>query len=251
MTKKEILSHTAHRPWPLPSGPWVMQQTWQDLLFAHWPVPPEELRPLIPEGLNLDIFEGKAWVGITPFKMRDVRFRLLPPIPTATNFYEVNVRTYVHLNGRHGIYFFSLDASSTLSVMGARFGAFLPYFRANISVEENNDGFDYKSKRTGSKKVPADLHVKYKPVSPAFESKKGSLEEWLIERYCLFQPLSKNKIIEIDIHHLKWPLHKAEAQIIENTIALPEDIKLTGEPLVHYARKLEMMAWPMKVVSPQ
>src|SRR5690349_11761228 len=133
-----VLSSTAHRPWPVPELPWVMVQRWHDLLFAHWALPPDHLRPLIPSNLELDTFEGKAWIGVIPFWMSGVRIRALPPVPTASMFPELNVRTYVRApqqRDRPGVYFFSLDAASVLAVLGARAGAGLPYFWANMGVK--------------------------------------------------------------------------------------------------------------------
>src|SRR3954452_365601 len=122
-----IARQTAHRPWPPPDGPRVIAQTWQDLLFAHWPVSPEALRPHIPPRLHLDTFDGAAWIGIVPFDLSHLaprgaagRFGLAFP--------ELNVRTYVTIEDKPGIWFFSLDAASILAVLGARAAYHLPYF---------------------------------------------------------------------------------------------------------------------------
>lgn len=248
MTKKEILQIKDHRPFPMPKSPWVMQQTWKDLLFIHYKIPYNTLRALVPQELELDTYNEETWISITPFKMRNVRFRMMPPIPTATNFLEMNLRTYVKLNGKGGIYFFSLDASSTLSVIGARTGAFLPYFTANMSVNEENGVFHFKSRRNRDNKIGLD--VKYKPKSTPFESSKGSLEEWLVERYCLFQESVKGKFLEIDIHHLKWPLQQAEAQIMANTLTEPLGFAIPDTPpLINFSKCQKVLVWPPKIVS--
>jgi uncharacterized protein len=242
--EEDLLSHQEHRPFPLPSGPWIMEQSWDDLLFAHWPVNPEFIVSQIPRELTLETWEGQAYLGVVPFKMRGVKFRVAPPIPTATDFLELNVRTYVTYKGRPGIYFFSLDASSSLAVMGARAGAGLKYFRAKMHAEEKDGRFIYSSQRIFGGE--ASLKISYKPVSDQiYESEKGSLEEWLTERYCLFsQPLSGN-LLEVDIHHLKWPLQKASADIEINTMALPLGINLRGSPShLHYAKHLKVLIWP-------
>ena len=122
-----------------PAGPWVMVQRWHDLLFAHWRCPITELRPLIPEPLEIDTFDGSAWIGVIPFYMSGVRMRATPPVPTANAFEELNVRTYVTLDGRPGIWFFSLDCASSLAVLGARIGIYLPYFRASMSMVRNGE----------------------------------------------------------------------------------------------------------------
>ena len=120
MTPEQALSSANSRPWPPPDSPWVMSQIWRKLLFAHWPVPAEMVRPLLPAGLALDTWDGQAWLGIVPFQMERVRFRGLPGIPTATRFGELNVRTYVTADDKPGVFFFSLDAGSLLAVLGAR-----------------------------------------------------------------------------------------------------------------------------------
>jgi uncharacterized protein len=246
MKMKEILEVTEHRPFPLPKAPWVMQQTWVDLLFAHWKIPQEILRRRIPQSLELDTYQGETYIAVTPFKMRDVKFHLLPPIPTATDFLEVNVRTYVKKEGKPGIYFFSLDASSTLSTIGARLGTNLPYHRADMNVTEADGKFNYSSYR---RDAPAELEVTYQPVSEIFESDPGSLEEFLTERYCLFQEIGEKKLIEIDIHHVKWPLQVADALFAKNTITRPAGIKLPDEkPLLHFSRSVKVAIWPVKII---
>src|SRR5437899_137300 len=120
MDATAILNTTDHRPYPLPKGPWVMTQTWHELLFSHWPIAPEALRPLIPAVLPLDTFEGQCWVGIIPFRMSNVRPRGAPAMPALSQFHELNVRTYVTVGGIPGVYFFSLDAGNPLAVVTAR-----------------------------------------------------------------------------------------------------------------------------------
>src|SRR5690242_14221163 len=122
------LDSVTHRPWPLPAGSWVMAQTWHDLLFAHWPVETELLKAIVPDQLPLDIFDGHGWVGIIPFRMSRIHARNLPPIPGLSQFPELNLRTYVTLDGKPGVYFFSLDAASLSAVWTARAWFRLPYF---------------------------------------------------------------------------------------------------------------------------
>jgi uncharacterized protein YqjF (DUF2071 family) len=115
-----LLQSITHRPWPLPSSPWVMQQVWHDLLFAHWPLPHDLLRPLIPAQLELDRFDGQCWVGVVPFRMSGIRGRGMPALPGLSRFPELNVRTYVTHGGKSGVYFFSLDAANLPAVWVAR-----------------------------------------------------------------------------------------------------------------------------------
>jgi uncharacterized protein YqjF (DUF2071 family) len=142
------LPPTDHRPWPLPSSPWVMRQKWHDLLFMHWRIPPQTLRPLVPAALELDHFEGSAWLGVVPFRMTGVRLRGTPAIPGLSAFPELNVRTYVSAGGKPGVWFFSLDAASAIAVAAARAWFHLPYFRARMSLEAHGDEIRYQSHRT-------------------------------------------------------------------------------------------------------
>src|SRR5688500_423833 len=161
-----ILEETAHRPWPMPHSPWIMTQTWHDLLFAHWRVDPAELRPLVPAAFELDLYEGQAWVGIVPFRMTNVAPRGVPALPWVSAFPELNVRTYVRAGGRGGVYFFSLDASNPLAVGVARTLAHLPYYTADMSVQESNGWIKYGSRRKASE-LAAEFHGRDRPAGPA------------------------------------------------------------------------------------
>ncbi len=136
-----------HRPWPLPAGPWVMAQRWHDLLFAHWPVPAAEVRVLVPAGVEIDTFDGVAWLGVVPFRMSDVRLRGTPALPWLSFFPELNVRTYVVRDGKPGVWFFSLDAGNIAAVAIARRWFHLPYFHASMHIAERDAWMHYQSAR--------------------------------------------------------------------------------------------------------
>lgn len=232
-----------HRPWPLPSGPWIMEQTWNDLLFAHWPVSPKILRPLVPPVLSLDTFEGQCWVAITPFHMTGIRIRCIPPLPGFSRFPELNVRTYVSFRGKPGVYFFSLDAGSRAAVWAARATYRLPYFHARMSVEQQEgDWIAYRSSRDSD----AEFHAKYRPRAPIELRSPGPLANWLTERYCLYT-VYRNSVFRAEIHHQQWPLQDAEAETSENTMAIAAGIKLPEIlPLLHFSKKLQVLIWPLK-----
>jgi uncharacterized protein len=246
----EILTETAHRPWPLPNRPWVMVQRWHDLLFAHWPLPPEHIRPLIPPELELDTFEGKAWVGVIPFWMSGVRFRAMPPVPTASRFPELNVRTYVRAPqdpNKPGVYFFSLDAASVLAVLGARAGAGLPYFWADMKADLAGEEVRYSSVRRQSPRG-AELFAAYRPVGPVAEG-KSDLERFVTERYCLYVVRSR-RIHRIQIHHLPWPLQPAEAEFSRNTMAEVHGIQLPSKsPVLQFSKFLEVYIFAPEQIS--
>lgn len=237
------LETTAHRPWRLPIGRWTWQQAWYDLLFAHWPVDSAVLRPLVPAELEIDTHDGQAWIGVVPFRMR-IQRRGLPGIPTARHFPELNVRTYVKHQGKPGVWFFSLDASSLLAVWGARMFFHLPYFHAQMSVRRDGEWIDYTSVRRGPQ--PARFAARYRPVVPVGLAEHGSLEHWLTERYCLFARSRKGIWWCGDIHHAPWPLQAAEAEIRENLMLAPLGLpRPEGQPLLHFAREINVALWPL------
>jgi hypothetical protein len=245
----QILEDTAHRPWPLPEGPWFMTQSWHDLLFAHWPVDARALQETLPAGLPLDLYEGQAWLGIIPFRMTNVAPRGVPSIPFVSAFPELNVRTYVTLGGRPGIYFFSLDAGSALAVAAARTMFHLPYFSATMAVEEVNGEISYSSKRSTRMDGVAEFVATYRPVGAVELPRPGTLEHFLTERYCLYTVDDSFRAKRLNIHHWPWPLQVAEARITVNTMADAAGIRLPSTaPLLHFARRQDMVAWPMSDV---
>ncbi|TVP48390.1 MAG: DUF2071 domain-containing protein [Gemmatimonadales bacterium] len=239
-----------------------MFMRWSELAFLHWPVPAALLRPLLPQELTLDTFEGEAWLGIVPFRMEGTRARPAPPIPTATNFPELNVRTYVRGGGpgggRAGVWFFSLDASSRLAVLGARVGVNLPYFHADMEIEGSlDDGVRFASRRRGAGWPGAAVHLEsaalrctYRAVGDVFHAAPGSLEHWLTERYCLFGRFRSGAVYFMDVHHLPWPLREGRVELEANSVAEAAGIPLHPDiaPLVHVAGSLDVRAWlPVKL----
>jgi uncharacterized protein len=240
-----VVEESAHRPWPLPEGEWLQAQTWERLLFAHWRLPAEALRPHVPSELPLDTFDGAAWLGVTPFHVSGLRMRGLPALPVLSSFLEVNVRTYVTLDDRPGIFFFSLDAESRLAVLGARWAYRLPYFLAGMSAWHGGDGqIEYESRRSDTHGHRAVLRGRFGPNGPVATPTPGSLEHFLTERYCLYT-LYEGAVHWAEIQHPPWPLQSAEAELEENTMPPPE-IELTGEPLCHFAGRQDVVLWGLE-----
>lgn len=218
-----------------------MKQTWLDLLFAHWRVPVESLRPLIPGKLSLETFDGSAWLGIVPFRIAGSRFRLgevpiLPPFP------ELNVRTYVRLGDKPGVWFFSLDAASLLAVAGARALYQLPYYPARMEAKRSAEGMImYSSERTAS---TARFRCSYMPRGEPRNPQRESLEEFLTERYRLYTSLA-GRLLYCDIHHAPWDLRDAECSIEENGMARALGIELEGEPVLHFSERRSVLIWPL------
>src|SRR5918998_4467566 len=163
-----ILGRTEHRTYPLPEGTWALGMSWRDLLFMHWPVRADSLRPLVPPALKLDTFDGNAWLGVVPFRMTGVRPRFVPPVPALSNFPEINLRTYVTAGGIPGIWFFSLDAHNPVAVRLARATFHLPYFDARMSCRPSDDGLLYRSARTHRGAPPAEFAARYEPSGDRF-----------------------------------------------------------------------------------
>jgi uncharacterized protein len=243
VSQGRVVAETAHRPWPLPSEPWVMAQSWEDLLFAHWRVPASVLRPLVPKPLPVETFDGSAWLGITPFEVSGVRLRGTAPAPWLSRFPEVNVRTYTSCGGKPGIWFFSLDAAWAAVVAAARLTYRLPYHRADMAIVRSDDRIEYRSARRSR---PAALELEYAPAGVAAPPRPGTLEHWLTERYCLYTLDDRGRVLRAEIHHPPWPLQPAGASIRANTmapggLALPAD-----EPLLHFARRQDVVVWPLR-----
>lgn len=220
-----------------------MAQTWTDLLFAHWEVAPHALEAVVPPQLPLDTFEGRAWIAVTPFGVRNLRLRLTFPMPFLSSFPEVNVRTYVTVAGKAGIYFFSLDADSAFAVATARRLYRLPYFRARMSIRRDGGEVRYASERTGVEAAPpASFRGSYRPVGDTFQAAAGTLEHWLTERYCLYT-VPDGRILRAEIHHPPWPLQPARATIARNTMPPPGVELPDTEPLLHFARRQDVLIW--------
>lgn len=206
---------------------------WRDLLFAHWPVSVEVLAALLPKtspALELDTFEGRAWLGIVPFTMRGIHVRGWPPVPGASAFPELNVRTYVIANGRPGVWFFSLDAAHLLAVRVARSTFHLPYFDADMTVTPHGDGVAYASWRTHSGGGTAELVANYQPMGPVYRSLPGSLDHWLTERYRLFAADPAGRLMRGEIEHHPWPLQPARAEFRSLNMSRWLGLDLPDEP---------------------
>jgi uncharacterized protein len=242
--QQRTLEELGHRPWPLPEGSWVQGQTWCDLLFAHWRVPAERLRRVMPSTLPLHLYDdGSAWLSITPFLVKGVRLRRTPPLPWISHFPELNVRTYVELDGKPGIYFFSLDAGRRAAVIGARRMYRLPYFHARMRVDRVGARIDYESERIDSSGLPAAFRGQY---SPSGEITHDHLARWLAERYCAYVVDERGRPLRIDIHHPPWPLQPADGALEAQGMADQIGIGLEGEPLLHFSARQDTLIWPLR-----
>ncbi len=249
MAAHDLLSRTDHRPYPLPDRPWALSMHWYDLLFMHWPVPPDALRGFIPDALSVDTFGGEAWLGVVPFEMSQVRPRGVPSVPWLSRFPELNLRTYVKdADGKAGVWFFSLDAHNPVAVRLARWSFSLPYFDADMTCEADGDAVRYRSRRTHRGVPGASFEGTYQPTGAVLD-RSEEIEHFLTERYCLYSANRRGDVFRGDIHHEPWPLQSAEIDLTTN--AMTEQIGITlpdDEPLLHFSRQLEVVAWlPQKI----
>ncbi|TVQ29883.1 MAG: DUF2071 domain-containing protein [Phycisphaeraceae bacterium] len=204
-----------------PRGMPVMKMRWESLLFAHWRIDASLLRPLVPEALDIETYDGSAWIGVIPFTMSGVRASFLPPIPGTHSFHELNVRTYVRPPGapEHdaGVWFFSLDAASRLAVRGARLTFGLPYYDAGMRLDRRENEVRYTSRRTHRGAVDAEFEAVWTEGNPLPRTSPGSLEHFLTERYCLYA-LRRGMLCRGRIVHEPWPLRSAEVSMWRSTM---------------------------------
>ncbi|MEX0886065.1 MAG: DUF2071 domain-containing protein [Phycisphaeraceae bacterium] len=264
-----------HRPWPLPRSPWVMRMRWHRLLFMHWAIDPAALRPLVPAPLELDTLAGRAYLGVIPFTMSDVRPRLTPRLGRLSRFPELNVRTYVRVGDKPGVYFFSLDIPRRLPVHVARGVYRLAYYLAEMSVDVASDGeVRYQSRRlptapsthqraeTSDQKwrrprmlrhlphpvdpaAPAEFRATYRATGAPAYPEPGTLAHFVTERYCLYTVTPGGRPLRGEIHHGPWPLQPAAAILDAQTMTAPLGLSLPeAQPVLHYAHEMEVVAWP-------
>jgi hypothetical protein len=231
------------RGWP------IMRQQWGKLLFMHWPISADLIRPLIPRRLTIDTFDGSAWIGVVPFTMWGVRPAFAPPVPGLSAFHELNVRTYVHLDGVPGVWFFSLDAESALAVWAARAFYHLPYFNARMRLKQQGRTILYTSHRTHARAAPAEFEAAWiikDALQPA--SEPGSLTFFLTERYCLYAA-HRDRLFRCRIFHPSWPLQEASISSYRSTMIESHGLPTPeGEPLLHYAEALRVDIWMLREV---
>ncbi|HVS17261.1 MAG TPA: DUF2071 domain-containing protein [Planctomycetota bacterium] len=239
---------TGHRPWTAPTRPWSLAMRWHDLAFLHRPVRPALLRPHLPRGLELDTFDGSAWLGSVPFRMSGVRVHGLPALPGLSAFPEINLRTYATAGGRPGVWFFSLDVTSRVAVAVARAWFHLPYHRARMALCGEDGRVAYEHERVRDARVG--FRGRYRGVGEPFRAAPGSLEAFLVERYCLYATDRRGRLLRGDVHHAPWTLQRAECEVARDTLAAPLGLsEFGGEPLAHFARELDVVAWSLRPVE--
>lgn len=253
---QEYRFRTSHRPRPLPAGRWAMTQRWNDLLFAHWPIPAASIAALLPEWLAVDTFQGSAWLGAVPFWLDRIKIRGVPPLPGGRSFPDLNLRTYVRdqFTNTPGIFCFSLDSSNLIAVAMARALYHLPYHWAEMNLEQRSEReFAFYSRRRFAGR-PVIFKARYRGLGPTTKLahiQSGTLEYFFTERSCLFSSNRAGQPIRASLHYVPWPLEEAEAEIERNDLAAAIGIELPDrDPVLHYSRRLGVYIWPSELVRP-
>lgn len=230
-----------------------VRMSWTNLLFLHWRVDPTVVRPLLPSELELDVFDGRAWVGLVPFRMESCRFRGVPPLPSTVDFFECNLRTYARHRDRPGVWFFSLDAQTLLPVLGGRWLWSLNYVRSRfeVSSEDGPSGrrIDYALRRMPGPWPHAHARISWRAGEPLPGSRPGTLEHFLTERYWLFTR-RRGRILAGRVHHEPWPLRSAVVERIEQTVTLAAGISddaIAGQtPVALASERVDVLGWNLR-----
>jgi uncharacterized protein YqjF (DUF2071 family) len=232
----------------------VMRQKWRDLLFLHWPVRPETLRPLVPAQLELDVFDGTAFVGLIPFTMTGVRPVGFPPIWGLSSFHETNLRTYVHNEGRDpGVWFFNLEAANLIAVRLARSLFHLPYHHARMFMEREptpcpNEPTTilYAGVRRWPGPLPASYAIRATVTASIGEAQSGSLEHFLVERYILYAR-SRDRLYQGRVHHTPYPIHSAEIHAVDETLMAAAGIERPDTmPIAHHSSGVDVEVFALQ-----
>ena len=227
----------------------LLEMRWRDTLFAHWPVDPSLVAERLPAGLDVDSYDGDAYLGVVPFEMADLRPR---GSPVGLSFGELNLRTYVRRDGEPGVYFFSLDADDRLGVGVARTAFRLPYYRAEMSIDRRDETVRFRSRRTHAGEPPLSFEARYRPEGEPFVADPGSLESFLVERYRFFTADDRGRLWVGDIEHEPWQLRRASATVARNdTFAANGFDDRPGEPHLLYAEPIDVRAGRLRRLGRQ
>jgi uncharacterized protein len=242
----QILNQKTHRPWDTPRRPWLWSQKWRNLLFAHWSVPEDALRPHVPGSLEIDTKDGATWVSAVAFHMARVRPRWLPPLPPVSDFLELNFRTYVRFDGKPGVFFLSIHASKRLAVQIARWFSPLPYVYARMECSQEKGEHRFQCASVDREGAVA-FTAEYTPQFEVYAASRGSLSEWLLERYCLYAGTPSGRLVSTEVHHAPWAVQDVTVEIASNTLGRPFGLDLSPRPdRAHFSCGVNALAWPFE-----
>jgi hypothetical protein len=254
VTAGSLLYSVDHRPWLPPDAHWLLSQSCDDLLFAHFAVDPATLRRLVPDVLTLDLFDGAAWVTVSPSSISHMRPSGIPALPGFSFFRQVNLRTYVSVGGKPGLFYFSVDTGSLSAVWFARVFFRMQYWHSGILMsgatiqahKPQDPTIHFRSTRLhgpAAIRGAATFEATYAPEGEPASARRGSLDEFLIERYCVYS-LHRRRLYRTEVHHQPWPLQSAKVEILANSLAEPFGLRLPAEPSIcHFSRSLKMLVW--------
>ena len=230
--------------------PWVLRMQWLDLCFLHWPVPAGALQRTLPRGVQLDTYGSQAYLGVVPFRMEGVSPTGLPDVPGLSAFPELNLRTYVTVNGERGVWFYSLDVTQPVAAALARTLFHLPYRHSRMWVDRQGDVTRYASElRAPGTPGGGQFAGAYRPVGDPLQVTGDSLEAWLTDRLRLFSADRAGHVYRGVIGHTAWPLRRAQAEVHVNTLAAPLGLTLSGPPHALHAERLDVRAqWIERVL---
>tara|TARA_A200000113_G_scaffold101213_1_gene90711 strand:- start:6217 stop:7398 length:1182 start_codon:yes stop_codon:yes gene_type:complete len=236
-----------HLPFPMPDRPFAISQEWRELTFMHWKVDPERLKPHLPDGLGIDLFNGEAYVGVIPFVMKNVRPRGLPSVPGISTFAEFNVRTYVIKDGQAGVFFLTLDAKSLVTCFYAPRAYGLPYRYAKAKVKYEGESLQWRSRRSSD---GAELIGSTSNKGPLQSSDSNTLEHYFFERYCLYTE-HQGCIRRAYVYHQPWSFTEAEVNLESNSLLESYNMGLDAlsPDLIHYSQGLLVKTWPIEVAE--
>lgn len=248
MILMKILDDISHRPFPLYSKNWIMRQAWRNLVFLHWPIPKGILRKFIPTPLQIDTFNGYAWLGIVAFVMDGIYPRNIPFCSLIHKFPEVNLRTYVQYRGKPGVFFLSLDVDNWASNIIAKRWFKLPYYPAQVTYEQNDRVIHCESIRK-SNNTQIRFKGRLRPSHKIFHARSETLDFWLTERYCLYSIDTNKNVYCGEIHHRSWPLQKVDIEVEVNTLTSHLNIDLSNKkPITHFSTGVDSLIWNIRKV---
>jgi len=229
----QILEQKEHRSWNYPIEKWSYYQEWNNALFFHYEVDKNILQDLVPDDLEIDLINGKAWVSVVAFVMERIRPRFLPSVSSISNFGEINVRTYVIKDNKPGVYFLSIEAEKLMSAVLAKSLSGLPYEKSTIKRTKNSYQAQHSLKGFS---LSADYHI-------GMEIKhKNELDLFLTERYCLY--LNKgNNLFRYEIQHIPWKLNQLELDYLQLDYKLGNLILDSNPNFIHYSVGVQVVAW--------
>ena len=239
MKAKDILNKTKHRPFDYPKRSWKFYQEWNNAIFFHWEVESELIKPLLPEGINLDTINDKTWVSLVAFDMNHIGIRSIPKMPHISDFHEINIRVYITCNEKPSVYFLNMEGSKRTSCSVLKMVSKFPYRYSKM----NRNNFSYKSKNEPNNDS---FYTEYRLDHNVINKDKTDL--WLTERYAVFQDY-KGKIIEYDVHHIEWPIQSINVKKLELNYPRFNHLINNKPDRIHYSKGVQVLTWDKKTFN--